>query len=229
MNILRRMRNRSFFLYDTEFTAWNGSVKTSWKNQPRHLLQIAMIKVSPLPQAKILQEHVYYIKPDFYTLHRIYRSNDIDYKYVNDMKSLVDPYITNLTGITHHDINTRGVMLKDFFAEFSKKMIQIDAYSFGSDFEVLRENLDYFDANCKSYYRRMIQENLHDITPVFRLNNQKLIDGYCSGTLYQLYNLTKEDVVEGSSLEKSDQYHEGHNALWDVLSLRKSLINASNR
>lgn len=210
MNRILRYLHRPFVLFDTEFTAWKGSHLTNWQDhrQPRHLIQVGVIKCSPFPRSEIISERNYLIVP-----------NPTHIKKLN-LKDLPEPklissYFENLTGISKQEIDRHGIGLDQFYQEFYQFIgSSSHGFSYGPDNEILGENLNYLgDKLISSEIPIWMLTNLHDVRDIFVYSHRcDVVRKYNSGNLYQAFNLTPtlSDLRE-------------HNAIWDVKSLYASI------
>lgn len=119
--------NLYLVIYDTEFTAWEGSMARKWSEpwEHRELLQLAALKVSISDQGcEVIDSFSRLIKPQ--------------------RNSVLSPYVINLTGLTQQQIDSQGVnfpaAISDF-ADFCRKENVVTA-SWGNDHIVLKENAD---------------------------------------------------------------------------------------
>ncbi|MBI2039421.1 MAG: exonuclease domain-containing protein [Candidatus Niyogibacteria bacterium] len=120
---------KTFVLFDTEFTAWEGSQERDWKGtgEYRELVQIGAIRV----QADTLQEMDFfnrYIKP---------RRNPV-----------LSDYFVDLTGITQEMIENEGVDAADAIRQFAAWRGTDTAGSWGDDVDELEENCRFAKIAC---------------------------------------------------------------------------------
>lgn len=109
-------------LFDTEFTAWEGSWQRGWTGPDEHreLIQIGAVVVDA----------------------------DNDFAEVASFDVLVRPtinpilsdYITELTGITQAMIDEHGLSVPEALRQFQALCGDMPAYSYGNDVDVLNEN-----------------------------------------------------------------------------------------
>ena len=132
-----------FTIFDTEFTAWEGSHARGWSNPGEHreIIQIGAIKVDKLKET---DSFLMYVKPK--------------------KNPELSDYIIKLTGITQADIDTKGVEYKEALAQFHKWCRELPIYSFGLDGEVMKENSELvqilFPFNSSQFHdvRRVFQK-----------------------------------------------------------------------
>ena len=111
---------KKYILFDTEFTAWKNSKKDNWSkpNEYREIIQIAAFKIN---NGKLIDTLNLYIKPN------------INKKLSN--------FITKLTGITNNKLNKDGVTFKTAINKFYDFSKYYKLYSYGNDYDVIKENL----------------------------------------------------------------------------------------
>lgn len=176
-------------ILDTEFTSWEGSQERNWSKswEKKELVQLSAIKIR-LSDFKITKKINIYIKP------------------VNN--PILSEYFINLTGITNNKISKDGISFRNAIKEFynfskKKNNKKINIYSYGNDYTIIKENLDYHNYSSKSKYR-IWENNFFDIIPFLKKNNIKT-DNYTSGTLYKFFYPNMKSMI--------------HNAVWDVYSI----------
>lgn len=177
-------------LFDTEFTAWEGSMKRNWskKNEYKELVQLAALKVKMGKKIEIIDELNIIIKPV--------------------KNPVLSQYFIDLTGITNNDVKNKGVLFKKALSNFysfcknNNKLVNV--YSYGNDYIILKENMNYNKIPKKSKFRKW-EEFFFDIRPIFDfhgINTNK----YTSGTVYKSLNIKPKNPIV-------------HNAMWDTMSL----------
>eukprot|EP01052_Picozoa_sp_SAG31_P039089 SAG31_NODE_5347_length_2594_cov_2.007615_3_plen_188_part_00 len=122
---------------------------------------------------------------------------------------ILSEYITELTGITNEQIRRDGVTLDECLRQFKQfcgggrsKFVQVG--SFGSDEEVLHENMGLPGASVDLEKHRTWTASFHDIVPFFV---QQGLDrsAFSSGSLYKAYGIEANANV--------------HDSLWDCTSM----------
>ena len=110
-----------FILFDTEFTAWEGSQARRWSgpNEYRELVEIGAIKVAPEDLTELAAFDVY-IRPE--------------------KNPILSDYFIELTGITQATVDAEGVPLKTALRRFAEWCGNLPLYSYGADERVLIEN-----------------------------------------------------------------------------------------
>ena len=98
---------KSFIIYDTEFTAWPGSQERNWNlpNEYRELVAIGALKIK--------KENNKYIIED-----------SLKILFIPRINSILSDYFVNLTSITNDEINKYGYDYKDgneIFFRFLRK------------------------------------------------------------------------------------------------------------
>lgn len=186
----------TFIIFDTEFTAWEGSMEREWsgENEYTELVQISAFRIKKKDNNIAITK-----KLDIYILPRINRN--------------LSNYFIELTGITQETIDKRGLPFKQAMAIFyrfckDEKDEKYPLYSMGNDYHIIKENLRLNSINKKSRFYKW-EKKFHDITPFFSpYVDTKL---YSSGTLYRAFKIIPNSKVDI------------HNASWDCLSLFLSL------
>lgn len=115
---------REIIFFDTEYTAWEGSLDRDWsgKNEYREIIQIGAVRVNE--KHEVINRLDLIVKPR------------INY--------ILSTYIKNLTGISQERLNNFGVDLLVAlvrFEEFCNSDKSIFVVSNGGDDEIIRENL----------------------------------------------------------------------------------------
>lgn len=220
--LLRILRGtKPIVLYDTEFTCWKTSNTDNWRNftQPRHLIQVSAIKVSPFPNSYIIDQREFLIKPNINLLkeHGYDFDNQELFPKPSEESPVISQFFEELTGLKAKNIMEQGIPLEQFYKEFMAFVNGDHAFAYGHDTEILGENLNYYSYHpgMTGHYAQQFLTKFHDIREVF--NNNQLVDTskFSSGTLYKAFDLNEEDVdVNGKQV---------HNANWDVKSLYRSL------
>ena len=109
-----------FIVFDTEYTAWEGSLETDWNNgsDPREIVQIGAIKI--IDGEKVDELNIY-IKPTITTT--------------------LSDYFVNLTGISNKKVQKYGLdfdLAMKVFYSFIRNCNNV--YSYGNDVNILIEN-----------------------------------------------------------------------------------------
>lgn len=154
-------------LFDTEYTAWDGSQQRCWSEpwEHREIIQIAAVKIT------VEQGYV-----ETACFDRLVRPQ---------LNPLLSAYITRLTGITQPEIDACGVPFAGAYRDFYTFCEQgrLPLFSWGDDPGVLRENCALTGLPFGDY-----PAGLHDIRDVLE---EVGIDTrlYSSGTVYQALGL----------------------------------------
>lgn len=186
----------TFIIFDTEFTAWDGSMQREWsgKNEHREIVQISAFKIKKKKNNIAITK-----KLNIYILPRINRN--------------LSDYFIELTGITQEIIDKKGLQFKQAMAVFyrfckNEKDEKYQLYSMCNDYGVIKENLKLNSINKRSRFYKW-EKKFHDITPFFTPYVDTRL--YSSGTLYKAFKIIPNNKVDV------------HNASWDCLSLFLSL------
>ncbi len=184
-----------FIIFDTEYTAWEGSQKRGWsgENEYMELVQIGALKVVKTSKTiKIVKKFNIYIKPK--------------------KNPELSEYFTNLTGITQNTLYKKGVTFNEAMKQFynfckTKNNIKLPMFSYGNDYGVIKYNLKLNSINKKSRFYKW-EKKFYDIRPIFDfyVDTSK----YSSGTIYKAFDIDSKNANV-------------HNALWDCKSIFYSL------
>jgi len=150
------MLQSEFIIFDTEFTAWEGSHSRNWSNKGEHreLIQLGAIKVNNFKETDNL---LLYCRP-----------------VINPQLS---DYIVSLTGVTQDDITTKGKSYEEVFDIFMRWAGELPIYSYGTDVTVLTENHTLHETGIT-----VDQKQFHDVRKIFEANGVDT-SKYHSGTI----------------------------------------------
>lgn len=114
---------KEIVVFDTEYTAWEGSKKRNWSgpNERREIVQIGAVKIRTDDLAE-LSDFAVFVKPE--------------------KNPILSPYFTALTGITQKKIETDGVGFAEAIKRFAAWAGGLTMYCWGGDAEVMRANAD---------------------------------------------------------------------------------------
>jgi len=150
-------------LFDTEYTAWEGSQARRWSEpwEHREIIQIAALQVDLNQDVAEVSHFNRLIRPE--------------------RNPLLSDYIINLTGISQKTVDANGGRFSDAFEAFYEfcEGGKLPLYSWGDDPGVLRENCVLSDIPFREF-----PAGFHDIRDPFEAAG---IDthGYTSGTVHQ--------------------------------------------
>lgn len=150
-------------LYDTEFTAWEGSLQRNWSNPDEHreIIQLSALKVRISDRVQVEEQISLFVKPS-----------------INQQLS---NYIQELTGIEQDQVD-QGVSASELFKklqDFSNSG-SIPMYSWGDDLHILEET-----ASLNQLSIHWVQS--HNLQPLFA--PFKIPAHFTSGNLYQFFEL----------------------------------------
>ena len=185
-----------FVLLDTEYTSWEGSQENNWSRpgECRELVQVGGYIINKTENNFSIDSSInLYIKPQ--------------------INPILSQYFINLTGITQGQVNNVGIsfgeaisILYNFSKDKSGNLIPI--YSYGNDYNIIKENLKLNNYNLNSkFYDWSI--NFKDIR--YKINDLVDVTKYTSGTLYKACTEQQVEKV--------------HNSLWDCYSMYLFLKN----
>lgn len=156
-----------FVLFDTEYTAWEGSMERGWSGEGEYkeVIQIGAVATS----LETLSE-----EDAFSVLIRPVKNPELS------------AFIVALTGITQEDVDTRGVALGEALGSFAEFIGELPAYSYGRDAVVIEENCRLIGTTYPFKH-----EQFFNIRPTI----EPLLEGlgidimqYTSGTLIQAFD-----------------------------------------
>ena len=167
---------KKFILFDTEFTAWEGSQERNWSLEWEHreLISVSALKVE-------LKENKLSIIEKFNCL------------IIPSINYRLSDYIMNLTGIKQIDIEKEGISFKEFIEKFYKFSDNLNLYSYGNDYVEIEENLNLNLIKTKKYYDW--KNKFFDIC-VFLKKNSIDTTKYTSGTVYKHFNIKPEKEIK---------------------------------
>ena len=152
-----------FIIFDTEYTAWEGSQKRGWSGEGEYkeLVQLGAIRVSEFKETESL---LIYVRPE--------------------KNPVLSEYFTELTKITQKDIVEKGVSFKEARDRFVLWSRDSYIYSYGNDVDILLGNelLQGLHSTIRSEYFR-------DVRNVFSAHGIPAGD-YSSGTIPRAFGLT---------------------------------------
>lgn len=152
----------SFILFDTEYTAWEGSWQRKWGGPGEHqeIVQIGAIKVDGETLTET-ESIVIFIKPK--------------------LNPKLSEYFIALTGITQEILDREGTDLSSALNQFKKWCGGLPVYSYGGDETVIK-------GNCVLAGRPypLLDAQFHDIRDVFK-SHGVATEGYMSGALTEVF------------------------------------------
>lgn len=134
----------TFILFDSEYTAWEGSKDRNWTGEGEHreIVQMGAIIV----ENSSLRETNYFLRL---------------------VKPKINPelsaYFTTLTNITQSDVDAQGVSLEQALQEFKAWCGDYPLYSYGKDGEIVIENCALLQIPCP-----FSEAQFHDIREFFK-------------------------------------------------------------
>ncbi len=132
-----------FVLFDTEYTAWEGSKARGWSgdNEQREIVQIGALQVGPglIP----MQTFNRFVRPK--------------------RNPTLSAYFIDLTGISQDVIDEQGTDFQSAICDFAKWCNGLPTYSFGCDGDVVFEN-----CVLTGFESPMPPNQFHNIRSVFR-------------------------------------------------------------
>lgn len=149
---------REVVIFDTEFTAWEGSMARQWSGPGEHreLVQIGAVRIEPEGLAE-LAEFVVLVKPT--------------------RNPVLSDYFVRLTGITPAMVEAAGHSCAEALQRFLAFSSDADTFCFGRDDLVLHENVRFngLDVAWESLAARNIKPWL--------ANTGMILNGLHSGNL----------------------------------------------
>ncbi|WP_339720599.1 3'-5' exonuclease [uncultured Paraglaciecola sp.] len=149
-------------IFDTEFTAWEGSAQRNWSLdwEHREIIQIAAVKVAlSLSGAQVISSFNTLVKP-------VINPNLSD-------------YIIKLTGIEQHVLDDMGIDFQGALLQFHSFCSQgsLPCYSWGNDKRILIDNCLFNGIHMPDFTGNFY--NLHNMARKAKLDGAHL----CSGEL----------------------------------------------
>lgn len=157
---------KTFIIYDTEFTAWSGSQERNWDlpNEYRELVAIGALKVR--------KENNNYVIED-----------SLKILFIPKINNILSDYFINLTSITNDEINKYGYDYQDGMKLFLEFCGDLDRYSYGNDYNIFEENYNLYKL------KNNLKENkFKDIRPYFDNFNINT-NNYTSGSIHKHFNI----------------------------------------
>lgn len=155
--------HRQIILFDTEYTAWQGSQARKWSEpwEHREIIQIAAARIEVYDGVSELESFDRLVKPS--------------------LNPVLSPYIIELTGIQQAAIETRGVSFAEAFSAFYAFSEQgcVPLFCWGDDPAILQENLTLNEMACAPF-----PAGIYDIRVLFEhvgIDTRR----YSSGTVHQ--------------------------------------------
>ncbi|MDO8495205.1 MAG: 3'-5' exonuclease [bacterium] len=153
---------KSFILFDTEYTAWDGSQARKWSgpNEHKEIVQIGAIKIE---NEKLVETERYFvfIKPK--------------------LNPQLSDYFISLTGITQEIVDKNSVDFSSALVKFKKWCGELPVYSFGRDEEIIKENCALVEVSFP-----FLISQFYDIQDIFKLNGVAT-ERYASGTIVEAF------------------------------------------
>lgn len=164
---------RPFIIMDTEYTTWPGARERRWKgqNERREIIQIAALKFDD--QGREVSRFLRYVKPVF--------------------NPILSELTIELTGITQEKVEAEGVPFLQALAEYVEFAEGLDAWCYGRDDAILRENAEWFgeDYVARLYFdaRSLVAAAGHDPAD------------WSSGSVHQLVGAPRPGEREHDALD----------------------------
>jgi inhibitor of KinA sporulation pathway (predicted exonuclease) len=165
------MQMSPLVIFDSEFTAWEGSWENNWSRPGEYpeIIQIAAAIIDSADQYKVKSKFDILVKP-----------------LINPS---ISTYIQQLTEITQAQIDTSGVdfshAMKAFHAFCKQGMLH--AYCWGTDQDKFIETSQLNGLSFSDYF-----ENFYDIRDVFEKSGIET-SKYQSGTVYKSMGLSFQE------------------------------------
>jgi len=157
----------SFVIFDTEYTAWEGSWLRGWDRPGEHkeIVQIGALTADSLT----LEE-----KDSFLVL-------------VKPVKNpILSEYLSTLTGITQKAVDEEGLDLQEALTRFRNWVGEREMYAFGHDGDVIEKNCQLVGIDSP-----FVTERFHDVREVFK-NAGTNVDTLSSGTVTRAFGKEPE-------------------------------------
>ena len=151
-----------FIIFDTEFTAWEGSHARRWSGPGEYMeiVEIGAIKVDTERLEEVAEFSVL-VKP---------------------LKNpVLSEYFISLTGITNERVEREGVSLTEAIKKFSEFVGDLPTYSFGGDETVIKKNCDLLGVPFQ-----MSKNSFFNVVEVFEAQNVPA-SKFTSGTVLRAF------------------------------------------
>jgi len=162
---------KNFIIYDTEYTAWEGSQGRNWSlsNEYRELVAIGALKVE--------------------LINNTLKINDkLKLLFIPRINNVLSDYLVNLTGITNKQIVKDGLDYEIGINNFLNFCENLDMYSYGNDYHIFEENFDLYKIK-----NNLNKNKFKDIIPFFNFYNINT-NNYSSGKIYKHFNIYMDNV-----------------------------------
>lgn len=152
-------------IFDTEFTAWEGSMVRNYDkpNEHREIVQIGAVKIST-KDFKELETFEIFVKPK--------------------VNPVLSDYFKNLTKITQKQADG-GVSFSEAMSKFKDFISATSCYSFGGDERVFRENCELLEIEYP-----LIDNKFFDIRKYF-INSGIDVAKYSSGSITEAFGVPR--------------------------------------
>ena len=157
---------KSFIIYDTEFTAWPGSQERNWNlpNEYRELVAIGALKIKKENNKYIIE-------------------NSLKILFIPRINSILSDYFVNLTRISNDEINKYGYDYQNGMKLFLDFCGNLNRYSYGNDYHIFEENYKLY-----KLINNLNKNKFKDIKPYF--NNFNInTNNYTSGSIYKHFKI----------------------------------------
>ncbi|MGJ8680477.1 3'-5' exonuclease [Paraglaciecola sp.] len=168
---------QTLVIFDTEFTAWQGSKERNWSEvwEHREVIQIAAIKVRlDLTELDITSSFNCLVKPK--------------------VNNILSDYIIELTGIEQHVLDEMGVDFPAVLQQFYQFTEQgsLPCFSWGNDINILTDNCLLNGIDMPDF-----KKGFHNLHAMIRKQN---LDGshLCSGELANHLGLSFDGHVHNA-------------------------------
>ena len=183
----------SFILYDTEYTAWEGSMKRGWsgENEYREIVQIAALKVR-VKEGEFI-------------------STESFNRFVKPTKNpQLSDYFMQLTGIKQEEVDEEGSFFKEVLEAFHffSDSGEIGVFSWGNDIGILRENCRLNEIALPTF------QNAEDLRHTFEKKGF-VTKGINSGAVASHFSITLEGQEHNAMYDVYSLYH-GLKALYSI-------------
>lgn len=143
-----QLMNETIVIFDTEQTAWEGSIQRNWALEWEHREVIQIGALTARWNGRLWEETAHllvWVRPE--------------------RNPQLSPFIIQLTGITQEILDSRGLAFEEALTQLHRfaKEGQAAVYSWGPDDEVLRENAALHGLTMPGF-----PAGFHDLREVFR-------------------------------------------------------------
>ncbi len=164
---------KTIIIYDTEFTAWEGSMDRGWSREGeyREVVEIGAIKVET---------------------NKLIETNKLDLYVRPEKNPKLSNFFITLTGITQVTLDQKGISYPEAIQKFAAWTEETPLFSFGMDHDVLRANCELLEIPFP-----FKEERFHNIKDVFSKYGIAA-DQYMSSTIVEAFGKKSKEQAHNA-------------------------------